>query len=182
MPGMPGGDVESELTIDFVSAVRGTTAELRIEGRDRPVTVRIPAGATEGSKLRIKGEGAPGPYGGNPGDLILHIRVRSHPSFRMEGGELHVEVPVTVGEAYFGAKIRIPTPDGFVNLKVPAGAQGGQTMRLRGKGIARTGKPPGDLYVHFQIRIPTAQDADAKQAVEALERFVEGDVRENLAF
>lgn len=179
---MPVPDVESELTIDFVSAVRGTTAQLQIEGRDEPVTVRIPPGATEGSKLRIKGEGAPSPYGGGRGDLILHIRVRPHASFRMEGADLHVDVPVTVGEAFFGAKIRIPTPDGFVNLKVPAGAQSGQTVRLRGKGVARTGKTSGDLYVHFQVKLPATQAADAKEAVQVLERYADPDVRDKLAF
>ncbi len=179
---MPVPDVESELTIDFVSAVRGTTAELQIEGRDEPVTVRIPPGATEGSKLRIKGEGAPSPYGGGRGDLILHIRVRPHPSFRMEGPDLHVDVPVTVGEAFFGAKIRIPTPDGFVNLKVPAGAQGGQAVRLRGKGVARPGKAAGDLYVHFQVKVPTTQAADAKEAVQLLERYADTGLRDKLVF
>lgn len=180
--GMPGSDVESELTIDFVSAVRGTTAELQIEGRPEPVTVRIPPGATEGSKLRIKGEGAPGPYGGARGDLILHVRVRPHPSFRMDGADLHVDVPVTVGEAYFGAKIRIPTPDGYVNLKVPAGAQSGQSVRLRGKGIKKSNKAPGDLYVHFLVQLPSAQASEVKQAIEVLEKFADKSVRDSLTF
>jgi len=180
--GMPGADVESELTIDFVSAVKGTTAQLQIDGRPEPVTVRIPPGATEGSKLRIKGEGAPGPYGGPRGDLILHIKVQPHPNFRMDGADLHVDVPITLGEAYFGAKIRIPTPDGFVNLKVPAGAQSGQSVRLRGKGVARKGKTPGDLYVHFQVRVPTSQAPDARQAVEVLERYADRGVRDHLTF
>ena len=180
--GMPGNDVESELTIDFASAVRGATVQVQIEGSGEPVTVRIPPGAAEGAKLRVKGEGAPGAFGGARGDLLLVIHVAPHPIFRMEGADLHVDVPVTLGEAYFGAKIRIPTPDGFVNLKVPPGAQSGQSVRLRGKGVARSGKTSGDLYVHFLVRIPTAQEPEAREAITTLERFAEQDLRENLAF
>lgn len=180
---MKGSDAESELSIDFVSAVRGTTVSLRIEGPrgSEPVQVRIPPGAHEGSKVRIKGKGNPSPYGGPPGDLLLTIHVEPHPFFRMEGEDLHVDLPITVAEAYKGAKVRVPTPDGHVTMKVPAGAQSGKTARLRGKGVARRGKKAGDLYVHFQIHVPSSQAKDVKDAVETLSQH-EDDVRAELRF
>ncbi|WP_437984254.1 DnaJ C-terminal domain-containing protein [Sorangium sp. So ce117] len=175
-----GGDIEQNLTIDFVSAVRGTTLQLQREGDPEPVTVRVPPGAAEGSRLRIRGQGAPGMGGGEPGDLLLNIHVTPHPFFKREGDDLHLDVPVTLGEAYRGEKIRIPTPDGEVTLKIPARTQTGQVMRLRGKGIARKAKEPGDLYVKFVVHVPTVDDPEVAKAIDALDGKVEaprGDLR-----
>ena len=180
---MKGSDVESSLSIEFVSAVRGTTVSLRLEGPQgsEPIQVRIPPGAHEGSKVRVKGKGNPSPYGGPQGDLLLTIHVEPHPFFRMEGNDLHVDLPITVAEAYQGAKVRVPTPDGFVTMKVPAGTQSGKSARLRGKGIAKRGKQAGDLYVHFQIHVPASQAKAVKEAVETLSKH-EDDVRAELRF
>ena len=177
-----GGDVESELTIDFASAVNGTTVSLMIEGAGEPVQVRIPPGAVEGSRLRIKGQGAPSPFGGPPGDLLLTIHVTPHAHFRLEGDDLHLDLPITIGEAYRGAKVKVPTPRGLVTLTVPAGAQSGRRMRLRGKGVARPGKPAGDLYVRFEIRIPTGSDPGVRKAVDALEEHMTDDIRADIHF
>lgn len=168
-----GSDVEQDLTIDFVSAVRGTTLQLQREGDPQPVTVRVPPGAAEGSRLRIRGQGSPGVGGGEPGDLLLNIHVTPHPFFKREGDDLHLDVPVTLGEAYRGEKIRIPTPDGEVTLKIPARTQTGQMIRLRGKGIARKAKEPGDLYVKFVVHVPTVDDAEVAKAIELLDGKVE---------
>jgi curved DNA-binding protein len=178
-----GSDVESEVTIDFATAVRGGTVALRLEGTDehQSIQARIPPGASEGSKLRIKGKGAESPFGGATGDLLLHIHVEPHPHFRMEDADLHLDLPITVTEAYRGAKVRVPTPDGFVTMKIPAKAQSGQTVRLRGKGIAKEGKS-GDLYVHFQVRIPTSDAQAARDAIDALEPHEDADVREAVRF
>jgi len=175
-----GSDVESEVTIDLPSAVRGTTMELRLQGSDAPVTVRIPAGAHEGSRVRVPGHGAPGPSGGPPGDLLLVIHVASHPFFRLEGDDLHVDLPVTIAEAYSGSKVKVPTIDGSVQLKVPERTQSGAMVRLRGKGVVRKGKPAGDLYVHFMVRIPTSGSAEEAQLIEKLAALQTGDVREGL--
>jgi curved DNA-binding protein len=179
---IPVPDLESELRIDFASAVRGGEMSLRVDGApdSAPVTVRIPPGATEGSRLRIRGQGSPSPLGGERGDLVVTIRVEPHPFFRIESAELHLELPITVGEAYRGAKVRVPTPAGFVSLTVPPRAQSGQVVRLRGKGIARPGRTPGHLYVHFQIRIPTSDDEQVRKAVEVLEEQAEPDVRRDV--
>lgn len=180
---MKGQDVESDLRIDLPSAVRGTTVSLRLDGLggSEPIQVRIPPGAEEGSKVRVKGKGSPSPLGGPPGDLLLRIHVDPHPFFRMDGDDLHVDLPITVAEAYHGAKVRIPTPDGFVTMKVPKGSQSGSSARLRGKGVAKRGKPPGDLYVHFQIRIPNSSAKAVEQAVDTLSAYDE-DVRTDLKF
>ncbi len=179
--GTRGADLESPLSIDFVSAVRGTTVSLRLEGETEPIQVRIPPGASEGSKVRVKGKGSASPFGGPAGDLLLQLHVEPHPYFRMEGDDLHVDLPITVTEAYRGAKVRVPTPDGSVTMTVPAGSQSGKSARLRGKGIARRGRLPGDLYVHFQVQVPTSQDKAVEQAMETLLAF-EQDVRSDLHF
>jgi len=176
-----GGDIEQELTIDFGSAIRGTSISLQRPGEAEPVTVRIPPGAHEGSRLRIRGQGSPGLGGGPAGDLVLHIHVTPHPFFRREGDDLHLDVPVTLGEAYRGEKIRIPTPDGDVMLKVPPRTQTGQVMRLRGKGVTRKGKDAGDLYVRFLVHVPTEDDPEIAKAVEALDKHVQ-EPRRDLKF
>ncbi len=163
-----GQDVESEATIDFVSAVKGTTVQLQREGEE-PMTVRIPAGANEGSRIRVPGQGGPGMGGGPAGDLLLTIHVTPHPLFKREGDDLRLDVPVSLGEAYGGGKIKVPTPDGEVTLKIPAHTQSGQVLRLKGKGVTRKGKEPGDLYVRFLIQIPTEEDPRFAEAVAALD-------------
>lgn len=173
-----GPDLESEITIDFASALRGATLTLHPQGRSAEgVTVRIPAGADEGSRVRIAGQGAPSPNGGPRGDLVLAVHVTPHEHFRREGDDLHLELPVTVAEAYHGAKVRVPTVEGAVTLKVPERAQSGQVVRLRGKGVARKGRSPGDLYVHFLIRIPSSGADEVGRLVDRLAEFQAGDPR-----
>jgi curved DNA-binding protein len=172
-----GQDIESPITIDFAAAVKGTELELHSEGGES-IHVRIPPGASEGSRLRVPGQGGPG----QPrGDLFLIIHVRPHPFFRREGDDLYVDVALTPREAYRGGKVRVPTPDGEVNLKVPEHAQSGQLTRLRGKGVARKGKEPGDLYVRFQVHIPTEDNPEVAAAIDTLDKHVT-DPRKDLKF
>lgn len=176
---VPGPDLESEIEIDFSQALRGTMLELRPYGR--PVTVRIPAGAENGSRLRIAGQGAPSPSGGPNGDLFLVVRVKPHAHYRREGDDLHVDVPVTVSEAFFGAKVKVPTLDGAVSLKVPPHTQSGAKLRVRGKGTTRKGREPGDLYVHFLIKLPTAESPELTELVEKLRTHESEDPRASLS-
>ncbi len=171
-----GSDIASELSVDFASALRGSTVKLRLQDGSDEVTVRIPPGAADGDKVRLRGKGAPGARGGPPGDLVLLIHVVPHPYFKREGLDLYLDLPITVGEAYRGAKVRVPTPDGDVSLSVPKHAQSGQTVRLKGRGVQR-GKERGDLYVRFLIQLPTAESREVTQAVDVLERSTPGDVR-----
>ncbi len=179
---MKGPDFESEVTVDFASAVRGTTVELRPRGSaGTPVTVRIPAGADQGSRVRIAGQGGPSPNGGPPGDLILEIHVEPHPLFRREGDDLHLALPVTIAEAYHGAKVKVPTVEGSVSLKVPPKSQSGAVLRLRGKGVARKGKTPGDLYVHFEVQVPTGDEPELKELMDRIAAFQQDDPRAAIA-
>jgi curved DNA-binding protein len=175
-----GQDVESSVTIDFGSAVKGT--QLQLQRGDESVTVRVPPGAHEGGRLRIPGQGGQGFGGGPAGDLFLTIHVTPHPFFRREGDDLHVDVPVTLGEAYRGEKIRVPTPDGEVTLKVPKLTQSGNVTRLRGKGVARKGKEPGDLYVKFIVHVPTEDDPEVAKAVDLLASHMTANPRDGLHF
>jgi len=172
-------DLTSEVTIEFVSAIRGAELELSIQGRN--VKVRIPQGAQEGDKLRVKGAGgSPGP-GHAPSDLLLTVRVKPHPYFERKGLDLTVDVPLKPGEAYFGCKVDVPTPSGSVQLKVPPHSQSGQLLRLRGKGVTR-GADTGDLYVRFMIQMPNAENDALKSAVETLDSALESDLRSELKF
>jgi len=172
-------DTEAQVTIDFVSALKGTMVELSsADGRD-PVTVRIPPGAADGSRLRIAGQGVK-IQGAPPGDILLTVHVAPHAHFKREGDDLHLDLPITVVEAYEGAKVRVPTPDGDVTMKVPPRTQSGQVTRLRGKGVSRRGKNAGDLYVRFQVTVPKSDAPEVAQAIEALREHVEdprGDIK-----
>jgi len=170
-------DLESEVTIDFASAIRGATLQITPNGGGAPVTVRIPPGADEGSRVRIAGQGASSPHHASRGDLLLVIHVSPHPYFRREGDDLHLDLPITVAEAYRGAKVRVPTIDGAVTLKVPEKTQSGSVLRVRGKGVARKGREPGDIFVHFQIRIPTETTPALEQAIDVLAAAQPGDPR-----
>jgi curved DNA-binding protein len=170
-------DMEAEVAIDFISSLKGTQVQLRQDGGEL-VTVRIPAGVSDGGRLRIAGQGGRIP-GADPGDLLLTVRVRPHDHFRREGEDLHLDLPVTVVEAYEGAKVRVPTPDGEVTLKVPPRTQSGNITRLRGKGVHKKGKTPGDLYVRFLVHIPTSDAPEVQQAMEALKAYV-SDPREGI--
>ncbi len=175
-----GQDFESQVTIDFISAVRGTTLELRPQGATAPTVVRIPPGAAEGSRVRIAGQGGPSPNGGPSGDMILEIHVEPHRFFRREGDDLHLDVPVTVAEAYQGAKVKVPTIDGAVTLKVAARTQSGTVVRVRGKGVVRKDKTPGDLYVHYQVHVPTGDDPELHSIMEKLALLQPEDPRRDI--
>lgn len=164
-----GQDVTSDVTVDFRQAVQGATIELVPAHRpDRRVSVRIPPGATEGSRVRVKGQGQPSPMGGAAGDLLLTVHVRPHPHFALDGQDLRLDLPITIEEAFRGAQVRVPTPHGDVKLTVPKHTQSGQVVRLRGKGVQRKGKQPGDLLVRFLVTYPAKDEPAVAQAIELL--------------
>jgi curved DNA-binding protein len=175
-----GADLASEVVVDFADAIRGTTIGLRLQPEAEPVSVRIPSGADDGDRVRVAGHGAPSP-GGTPGDLLISIRVRPHDHFRREGLDLHLDLPITVGEAYRGAKVPVPTPDGDVTLKVPKHAQSGQVLRLKGRGVRRKDQT-GDLYVRFQVRLPEDDADEVAAAVGVLDEHTRQDLREGITF
>lgn len=176
-----GSDVASEVAIDFVSAIRGAELRLRLQDGGEEVTVRVPPGAGEGDKVRVAGHGAPSVMGGPPGDLVITVHVNPHPSFERDGLDLYLNLPITVGEAHRGAKVRVPTPDGAVTLSVPPHSQSGQEVRLKGKGVKRAAKQ-GDLYVRFMVKLPAKDSEEIEQAVSTLESAMTGDVRGGIHF
>jgi curved DNA-binding protein len=176
-----GSDLASEVEVDFVSAIRGAELVMRMQSGGDPVKVRVPPGAGDGDRVRIPGHGAPGALGGPAGDLIVTIRVGTHPHFERLGLDLYLDLPVTAAEAYRGAKVRVPTLEGSVTLTVPPHAQSGQVARLKGKGVKRQNQQ-GDLYVRFEIKLPVKESAAVDKAIDALESAMEGDVREGISF
>ncbi|HEY3499347.1 MAG TPA: J domain-containing protein [Polyangiaceae bacterium] len=178
---MQGSDLQSEVTVDFVSAIRGAELRLRVQDGGEEVKVRIPPGAGNGDRVRVPGHGAPGGNGGPPGDLVLTIRVAAHPHFERDGLDLYLDLPISPGEAFRGAKVRVPTVDGSVTLSVPKHAQSGQVARLKGKGVKRQNQQ-GDLYVRFQIRLPEGDGAALEKAIQTLEDAMGGDLRAGIEF
>lgn len=161
----PKPELVSELSLPFVDALRGGEHMLHLdvpgEGR-RELRVRIPAGVKDGGQIRLRGQGIEG------GDLVVKIHVEDHPFFRREDDNLLLALPVTVGEAYGGAKIAVPTLEGEVTLTVPKGAKSGAKLRLRGKGV-KSGDRVGDLIVTLLVRLPD-EDDEATKLVQELEK------------
>lgn len=163
-----GQDVASEVAVDFADAVRGSTMALTFGGSSETIKVRVPPGAADGDRVRVKGQGAQSSPGGPRGDLVLTVRVRPHSHFTRDGLDLYLDLPITVAEAYKGAKVRVPTPGGDVTLTVPKGSQSGNVVRLKGKGVQR-GTKLGDLYVRLLIRIPESTSKQVELAIDALD-------------
>jgi curved DNA-binding protein len=183
-----GPDLEASLELDFLEAVRGGERRLTLNrpGADGGFTtdsvrVRIPPGVDSNGRLRIPGKGGPGAGGGPPGDLWVTLQVRPHRVFQREGKNLTLELPISVREAIEGARIEVPTLEGRATLTIPPGTDSGTRLRMRGKGVpaARAGAP-GDLLVRVQIRVPRDLDADAKTALETLQRFEDPAIRKEL--
>ena len=172
-------DLLSQVNVSFAEAVRGVEKELVFQdprdGQSRTMKVRIPAGVSDGGRVRLRGQGVDG------GDLVLEVHVGDHPHFTREDTDLLVTLPLTVSEAYRGARIPVPTPEGEVTLTVPAGVRSGSKLRLRGKGVKR-GAKAGDLLVTIQIVLPEKKDDEIDKAIDALEAKYSGPLREDIHF
>jgi DnaJ-class molecular chaperone len=152
---MPSGrDVTVPVTISLNEAAQGATRRVRLPN-GKEVDVKIPAGLADGQQIRLKGQGLPG--GGSVGDALIAVTIAPHRLFKREGANLRLELPVTLYEAVLGAKVRVPTLDGAVDLAIPAGTSSGRTFRLKGKGMPGKGAP-GDLHVAVRIVLPEGGD------------------------
>ncbi len=156
---MRGADLPFALTVDFLTAVNGARQRLSL-APDRSLEVTIPAGVRDGQILRLQGQGAPGLNGGPPGDALIEIHVAPHPFFRREGDDIHLDLPVTLGEAVLGGKVTVPTASGAVSMTIPPNANAGQVLRLKGKGVPRPGGARGDQYVHLKVMLPDGGDPE----------------------
>jgi DnaJ-class molecular chaperone len=165
-----GRTIEARLTIPFMTAISGGQTTIDVmhgSGKRESLVVKIPPGIDTGAKLRLKGQGEPGPKGTPPGDLTITIEVEPHPYFKREGQNLVVEVPITVGEAVLGSKVEVPAIDGQKSLTIPPGSSSGQKLRLKGKGIPGSGgKPDGDLFVLLKVVVPKNVDAASRRLIQ----------------
>ena len=170
-----GQDMEAQVEVTLEEAFQGTTRLLEREGRQ--IRVKIPPGARTGSKIRVAGKGGPG-YGGGPaGDLYLNVAVKPHSIFSREGSNLRCDVNVEFYTAVMGGEVQVPTLDGDVSLKIPAGTNSGKTFRLRGKGMPNPRKPKqrGNLLATVQIQVPQKLSARERELFDELARLREED-------
>jgi curved DNA-binding protein len=153
---IPGADQEAEIVLSVEDAYRGGQRTLTLSGPDGPRTleVNIPAGVTDGQRIRLAGQGGQGSEGAEAGDLYLRVRIADHPRYRVEGRDVHVDLPVAPWEAVLGAKVPLDTPGGTTTVTVPAGTSSGKRLRLRRRGLPNPRGTPGDLYAEVRIVVP----------------------------
>ncbi len=184
-----GEDHHAKILIDLQDAFEGATrsivlqvpeldSEGRVHTRKRTLNVRIPKGVKQGQHIRLAGQGSPGVGGGPAGDLYLEVEFRPHPFYHVEGRDLYLDLPVAPWEAALGATVKIPTPGGQVDLKIPPGSGQGRKLRLKGRGIP--GNPPGDLYVVLQIALPPADTEQAKAFYRRMQQEFDFNPRKHL--
>ena len=168
---MRGQDHHAKVLIDLEDAYNGASKNITLQvpevdasghvvTRQRTLKVRIPKGVKQGQQIRLSGQGAPGTGQGGNGDLYLEIEFRKHPFYRVDGKDVYLDLPIAPWEAALGEKIKIPTPSGLLDLKIPANSNSGKKMRLKGKGIPA--KQAGDFYVQLKIVVPPADSEKAK--------------------
>ncbi len=144
------------------------------------ITVKIPPGVKDSSKIRFKGKGGLGTNGGPPGDLYVITKVAPHPIFKRDGSNIVLDLPVTFTEVALGGKIKVPTLDGMVSLKIPAGTQDGKSFRLRGKGAPNPKGGKGDMLVKIHVVVPNRLDSKEKKVLEEFAKLHQENPREHL--
>ena len=172
-----GGDIEGDIMVTLDEAMNGTERSISLQSSDprtgetktQTLKVRIPAGAVDGSRIRVKGHGQKGVGGGESGDLFLRIRHAAHPDFSTKEADVYFELGVAPWEAVLGAEVVVHTLDGDIKLRIAAGAENGQKMRVRGRGLPK-GKSGerGDFYVVVDLRLPTDLNAEERALWEKL--------------
>ena len=167
---IPGADQEAELELTVEEAYRGArrTVALTGEGTRRSLEVTVPAGVTDGQRIRLAGQGGRGSDGAGNGDLYLVVRVAPHPRYRLDGRDLHVELPLAPWEAALGTSVPVDTPGGEVKVKVPAGTSSGRQIRLRGRGLPNPKGKAGDLFAEARIMVPTRLSHAERRLFEQL--------------
>lgn len=161
-----GGNAELTAYVSLEDLVNSGKAQVTLPS-GKTVNVTIPAGTVEGEKIRLRGQGHPGEFGGPAGDAMVELRFRPHKLFEVRGSDLILDLPLTLYEAVLGAKVRTPTLTGAVNLTIPANSSGDKTMRLKGKGLPTKTGGHGDLLVRLQIQLPPNADSELETLMKA---------------
>jgi len=172
----PGQDIEGDVLVTLDEILHGSTRTINLRRTDprtgqtttQTLRVKIPPGVHEGQLIRLAGKGQAGIGGGESGNLYLKVKFAQHPDFRMRGADLYYDLELAPWEAVLGATVRIPTLDGQVSLKIPAGTAAEQQFRLRGKGLPVSGGTRGDLYAVVSIQVPTQLTSEQKGLWEQL--------------
>ncbi len=171
-----GRDVEADIMVTLEEALNGSTRQVTLRreapdghlGKTETYQVKIPPGVTEGQRIRLAGQGEPGVGGGRAGHLFLRVRLASHPDFRVKGPDLYYDLPLAPWEAVLGCRVQVPTLTGSVSLRIPAGTQNGQRLRLRSHGLPRKGGGRGDLYVVVELHSPGGASGRERELWEDL--------------
>lgn len=180
-----GADKNVTMTVTFDEAFKGCEKKVRIgkagTNEKETLSIKIPAGAVEGGRVRLKGKGAPGIQGGPAGDLLVNIHIADHPLFKRDKADVLMGVPITFAEAALGTQIVVPTPEGKkVSIKVPAGCESGTVLKVKGKGAPRLGKGAtgtGDLLLTLHVAVPKTLNDKQKEALEAFQAATSEEVR-----
>ena len=188
---MRGEDHHAKVLIDIEDSFNGATRSISLQmpelsadghvvSRERTLKVRIPKGIRPGQQIRLQGQGGSGSGGTQSGDLYLEVEFRQHSQYRVDGSDIYLDLPVTPWEAALGSKVKVPTPTGSVDLKIPANSSQGQKLRLKGRGLP--GKKSGDLYVVLQVSLPSANSDAAKKLYKQMEEQLGFDPRAGVAY
>jgi curved DNA-binding protein len=167
---IPGADQEAELVLSLEEAYRGGRRHVTLGGPGRPRSseVTIPRGVVNGQRIRLSGQGGQGSGGAPAGDFYLVVRIAPHPRYRLDGRDIHVDLPVTPWEAVLGATVPALTPGGEVKVRVPPGSSSGRRLRLRGEGMPNPRGTPGDLYAEVRIMVPAKPSRRERELFEKL--------------
>jgi curved DNA-binding protein len=173
---IPGADQEAEIQLTVEEAYQGGRRRITVDGRT--IEVSIPAGVTDGQRIRLGGQGGQGTSGAAAGDLYLVVRMAPHPRFRLDGRDVTVDLPLAPWEAALGTTVPIDTPGGGdAKVKVPEGTSSGKRLRLRGRGLPNPKGKPGDLFAEVRIMVPSSPSADERRLFEELGRVSTFDPR-----
>jgi curved DNA-binding protein len=186
---MQGEDHHAKILVDLEDSYRGATRSISLQmpdvtpdghvvSRSRTLKVNIPKGIRQGQQIRLSGQGAKGQGSGKAGDLYLEIEFNPHRFYRVEGADVYLELPVAPWEAALGASVKVPTPSGAIDLKIPANSKAGKKLRLKGRGIPA--KTPGDLYLVLQIALPPAKDEKSREFYKRMQEEIVFDPRASM--
>ena len=176
---IPGADQVAEIELTVEEAYHGARRTVTLGGGPgaRSLDVTIPAGVTDGQRIRLAGQGGRGSDGGQPGDLYLIVRIAPHPVYRLQGRDLHVELRLAPWEAALGTSVAVATPGGEAKVKVPPGTSSGKRLRLRGRGLPTSRGKPGDLFAETRIMVPGRPTSQERELFERLAAVSEFDPR-----